>query len=568
MRKNYPDTSKNGPLFFVFLFFLLVNSTFGQTQTITKSYSGPTVSIDGTTTTLPGITFLASDFPGNCNIVIEDVNVSITWTKTDGSCAFPNGGNSFHGETRFSISAPSGGTEVLAPLNTWSGGANIGTVTTIFDDSAVGAPSGTPVTGTFLPDGSLSNYIGNSPLGTWNLIGQDSAGQDPLCVESYSVSITVTIVDTDSDGVADFCDLDDDNDGILDTVENNCVGSVSYEFYDSYPATDTVDDIPTSGALATGTISNFNVDNLWGTHTPGDDERFSVRYKAFITINTSGLYTFYTTSDDGSKLFVDGTEVVDNDGPHGSRTRSGQINLNVGVYEFEVLFYERTGAESLSVEYQGPSISRQTIPFSQLSCFLDTDNDGVPNYLDTDSDNDGCFDAVEGDENVDITNLSSGRITGGVDANGVPLYVNSGGAGDVGGDQGQGLGTSATSNTNAVPNLVITNPAAVCSPATVDITASAITAGSTPAAGGTYTYWTNATATNVLASPNAITTSGTYYIKLESVTGCYEIEPVVVTVNSNPGAAVNTTANGAICEDDTKTLVGSPVGGTWSIVSG
>ncbi|WP_299126126.1 hypothetical protein, partial [uncultured Tenacibaculum sp.] len=43
---------------------------------------------------------------------------------------------------------------------------------------------------------------------------------------------------------------------------------------------------------------------------------------------------------------------------------------------------------------------------------------------------------------------------------------------------------------------------------------------------------------------------------------------VTFTVNSNPGAAVNTTANGAICEDDTKTLVGSPVGGTWSIVSG
>ncbi|WP_204245810.1 hypothetical protein, partial [Paracoccus sp. S4493] len=43
---------------------------------------------------------------------------------------------------------------------------------------------------------------------------------------------------------------------------------------------------------------------------------------------------------------------------------------------------------------------------------------------------------------------------------------------------------------------------------------------------------------------------------------------VTFTVNANPGAAANTTANSAICEDDTKALVGSPAGGTWSIVSG
>ncbi|MGO4913402.1 cadherin-like domain-containing protein, partial [Leeuwenhoekiella sp. W20_SRS_FM14] len=211
-------------------------------------------------------------------------------------------------------------------------------------------------------------------------------------------------VDTDGDGVPNGCDVDDDNDGILDIDEESpCIASVSYEFYDLVPAGLTVDNIPTSGALATGTVGNFDVNSLQNTVDPGDTDTYAIRYTGLVNIATADTYTFFTNSDDGSKLIINGIEVVNNDGDHGPREASGAINLNAGLYPITVLFYENGGGAVLTVSYQSSTISKTALPFSILSCGLDSDADGTPDYLDSDSDNDGCSDANEayGDANAD-----------------------------------------------------------------------------------------------------------------------------------------------------------------------
>jgi hypothetical protein len=91
-----------------------------------------------------------------------------------------------------------------------------------------------------------------------------------------------------------------------------------------------------------------------------------------------------------------------------------------------------------------------------------------------------------------------------------------------------------TVTVNPNPQITVSNPAAVCSPATVNLTAGAVTTGSTT--GLTFTYFTDNAATLTLSNPNAVATSGTYYIKGTTASGCSDVSEVIVTVNPLPDA--------------------------------
>ncbi|WPO78213.1 PKD domain-containing protein [Flavobacterium sp. KACC 22761] len=108
---------------------------------------------------------------------------------------------------------------------------------------------------------------------------------------------------------------------------------------------------------------------------------------------------------------------------------------------------------------------------------------------------------------------------------------------------------------NPLPTLVINNPAAVCSPSTVNLTDAAVTAGST--AGVTFTYFTDSAGTVALANSEAVAASGTYYIKATNAEGCSAIQPVTVTVNPVP--TVVTTAPPKVCAGTPVDLTASSV---------
>ena len=73
----------------------------------------------------------------------------------------------------------------------------------------------------------------------------------------------------------------------------------------------------------------------------GSADTFGVRYTGTIYVATGGSYTFYTTSDDGSALYVDGVMVVNNDFSQIATERSGAVALTAGTHAIEIRRFRR-----------------------------------------------------------------------------------------------------------------------------------------------------------------------------------------------------------------------------------
>lgn len=126
---------------------------------------------------------------------------------------------------------------------------------------------------------------------------------------------------------------------------------------------------------------------------------------------------------------------------------------------------------------------------------------------------------------------------------------------------------SFTITAPAGPELIITNPAKVCAPKTIDLTSPEITAGSTPNL--SFTYWVNAGAT-VLYSTPSFASDGIYYIKGTGTDGLFTVKPVTVSVyhvpQANPGPDQILT-NVSVTNLNAQ-LINKYETGFWSLISG
>jgi hypothetical protein len=145
---------------------------------------------------------------------------------------------------------------------------------------------------------------------------------------------------------------------VLRDPENptDAVGGLDYQYYEG--SWSTIPDFNPLTPTKTGTTSNVDLT------VRSRDTQFGLRFRGYINVPADGQYTFYTTSDDGSKLLIGNTEVVNNDGVHGSQEKSGTIGLKAGKHAITVLFFQGTSGYDLKVSYAGPGVSKQLVPAS------------------------------------------------------------------------------------------------------------------------------------------------------------------------------------------------------------
>ena len=95
-------------------------------------------------------------------------------------------------------------------------------------------------------------------------------------------------------------------------------------------------------------------------------DAFGLEFDGFIKIPANGIYTFSTSSDDGSCLFLDDVLLVNNDGCHGPGEIGNQVSLLAGYHKIKVKYFEALYGNLLTVFIAGKNLPHQLIPPSML----------------------------------------------------------------------------------------------------------------------------------------------------------------------------------------------------------
>ncbi|WP_165920171.1 autotransporter domain-containing protein [Chthoniobacter flavus] len=89
-----------------------------------------------------------------------------------------------------------------------------------------------------------------------------------------------------------------------------------------------------------------------------------VEWTGVFNAQTAGTYSFFTASDDGSMLFIDGNVVVNNNNFQGVTEQNGTVDLTAGYHDIVIAFYQGGGGYGLNASYTPPGGSKTLLPNS------------------------------------------------------------------------------------------------------------------------------------------------------------------------------------------------------------
>ncbi|MCC9018419.1 HYR domain-containing protein [Flavobacterium lipolyticum] len=345
------------------------------------------------------------------------------------------------------------------------------------------------------------DYTFSSPI-NWRYIevkrGSNFSGNVTLSSIDASVVTTTCVidpnftVDTDADGVPDWKDLDDDNDGILDTVE--CLGcSVKFAnggFEDPVIAGSTYTLLNQTAVPGWNTTATDGHIEIWKSGFMGvpaaegnqfvelNANQVSTLYQEFCLNGAGGTVTWslkhrgregtdIASVNMGETVATATEQVRMSDGNSSWGSYSGTYTIAPGKTVLVIAFKSISSNGSSGASSVGNFLDDIKITINE-SC-ADTDGDGIPNSLETDSDNDGCTDA-----NEYYNNTTADGGDGGAYGVGKPAV-------DLNGKVTAASYTGSYTNVTKATKVTVTTPpanqtVAICKSATFSVVANAANA--------------------------------------------------------------------------------------------
>jgi hypothetical protein len=257
----------------------------------------------------------------------------------------------------------------------------------------------------------------------------------------------VAVLDPDNDGISDSTDLDDDNDGILDTVECPLIEVYTWSRTNDSRLVQSLP-ITITGSTTQTTIVNQQV--------PGTYEGNWKLIASNVFPDATGKVTVVmrpNSTSNGTIVLADAMRIV--------RGNTSVIidNQDATGYTEQGVWYGWGGTGSYKGQdrFAGEVNTAYTATWTFICLSLsDTDNDGILDSRELDSDGDGCPDAIEGGAvfttaNTTATGALSGPVSSAAATLGIPTLAGTGQG--VGVSQNAAVNGCLDTDNDAIPDL-------------------------------------------------------------------------------------------------------------------
>jgi len=120
---------------------------------------------------------------------------------------------------------------------------------------------------------------------------------------------------------------------------------------------------------------NFEAKDGFGFFGLPWKEYFAAKWTGVLRAPKDGTYTLYLKSDDGSKLYLDGKLVVDNDGKHRMDEDSKTLNLTAGDHDFKLQYFQNKDKAGCVLSWKYEGTDKRVVPASAFWHTYDKDID-------------------------------------------------------------------------------------------------------------------------------------------------------------------------------------------------